>query len=279
MWRTDPFKAKWSIIAKAYSEIRDAQGRENAPLNLFLEIAAVGLYIIAPSEYLFQLGWETRMENDDCHLARVRVPDLSSFDSRILSTTLSVPELIECCRHYGYPMAELQPMMKMPFDQGPIMVMTAQVHNNNTIFSDPAVVSSSCDRQDFTASSPLNVSLGHTDTSAISCEHIENANHFTSKDIKAATNIEPESDNKSTTLCCRLNEDSDGNQENAEKKANTCEHLMKESSDTYPYHKQFDPYGPYSNDLFFDPFDPFNSTFGNYASGNTNDLSDWLTDL
>ena len=221
------------------------------------------------------------MENDNCHLERVRIPDLSSFDPKILSTTLSVPELIECCRHYGYPVAGCEPAMKMPFDQGPIMVMTAQVHNNHTNICDPVVVSSSSNPQDFTVTTPSDGSLGFTDASAASFEHGENTNHYASRNLKAASNMVGECEDKSTTLCGRLNiEASEDNQENSEqRKVDTCEQLLKESSDTYPYHKQFDPYGPHVNDLFYDPFDPLNPMFGNYASGNTDDLSDWFLDL
>jgi hypothetical protein len=38
MWNADPFKAKWTIVAKAYSIIRDKVGKAQAPLDVFLQI-------------------------------------------------------------------------------------------------------------------------------------------------------------------------------------------------------------------------------------------------
>jgi hypothetical protein len=37
MWQEDPFKAKWAIVAKAYSIIRDKVGKAHAPLDIFLQ--------------------------------------------------------------------------------------------------------------------------------------------------------------------------------------------------------------------------------------------------
>jgi hypothetical protein len=38
MWQKDPFQAKWTLVAKAYSIIRDKVGKAQAPLDTFLEI-------------------------------------------------------------------------------------------------------------------------------------------------------------------------------------------------------------------------------------------------
>ena len=38
MWQADPFHAKWTIAAKAYSVIRDKVGKLRAPLDFFLNI-------------------------------------------------------------------------------------------------------------------------------------------------------------------------------------------------------------------------------------------------
>jgi hypothetical protein len=38
MWQADPFHAKWTIAAKAYSVIRDKVGKAQAPLDTFLHI-------------------------------------------------------------------------------------------------------------------------------------------------------------------------------------------------------------------------------------------------
>jgi hypothetical protein len=36
MWNADPFHAKWTIVAKAYSVIRDKVGKDQAPLDIFM---------------------------------------------------------------------------------------------------------------------------------------------------------------------------------------------------------------------------------------------------
>ncbi|KAF2434951.1 mating-type protein MAT alpha 1, partial [Tothia fuscella] len=45
MWQEDPFKAKWTLVAKAYSIVRDQVGEAFVPLGLFLQIVCpvVGL--------------------------------------------------------------------------------------------------------------------------------------------------------------------------------------------------------------------------------------------
>ena len=166
MWRRDPFKAKWSIIAKAYSEIRDAQGRENAPLNSFLSFAAIALYIISPHDYQLLMGWKAELKDGACSISRTHDLDLSSFDPKILSTTMSVPELIESYQASGYSMAISKPTTQMPFDYGPIMVMTAQVHTNPTNFENSEGSSSNQHQDGSMTNSPSDIPVNEESSSA-----------------------------------------------------------------------------------------------------------------
>lgn len=58
MWRADPFKAKWSVLAKAYSVVRDEHGKYNVPLDAFLAINGPLLGIVESQNYLQHLGWQ-----------------------------------------------------------------------------------------------------------------------------------------------------------------------------------------------------------------------------
>ncbi len=50
--------AKWSILAKAYSMIRDSQGKAASPLDIFLQITCTYIGIIDRTIYLGLLGLE-----------------------------------------------------------------------------------------------------------------------------------------------------------------------------------------------------------------------------
>ena len=64
IWQHDPFKAKWAIIGKAYSVLRDKLGKEKAPLDQFLEIICPHMGMIAPTQYFVIMGWEITIAED-----------------------------------------------------------------------------------------------------------------------------------------------------------------------------------------------------------------------
>ncbi|KAI9813164.1 MAG: hypothetical protein M1832_006393 [Thelocarpon impressellum] len=103
LWRGDPFKLKWTVLAKAYSIIRDVRGKRAAPLNLFLALNAPFMSIIPPSEYLDLLGWEMYVSDAGERAMRRRfTPDLCTFDSDIVSDEHSVHDVIRHSRVQGY---------------------------------------------------------------------------------------------------------------------------------------------------------------------------------
>ena len=52
LWQADPTKAKWTILAMAYTEIRDKVGTNRAPLPAFLAITAPLVGLINPNDYV-----------------------------------------------------------------------------------------------------------------------------------------------------------------------------------------------------------------------------------
>ncbi|OBW63794.1 MAG: Periodic tryptophan protein-like protein 2 [Aureobasidium pullulans] len=57
MWQNDPFKAKWSILAKAYSIIRETNSKSDAPLDKFLAVTCPLIGVIPRDDYLRAMGW------------------------------------------------------------------------------------------------------------------------------------------------------------------------------------------------------------------------------
>ncbi|KAL9080106.1 MAG: hypothetical protein Q9157_001066 [Trypethelium eluteriae] len=56
LWQGNHFQARWTVLAKVYSKIRDQQGKDNADLSKFLELVTPFIGIIASAEYLSTRG-------------------------------------------------------------------------------------------------------------------------------------------------------------------------------------------------------------------------------
>lgn len=103
LWQTDPFKAKWSILAKAYSVIRDHEGKEKAPLDGFLLINANFIGIIDPGSYLVMLGWQIAADGDgQIVLRREFEVNVNSLDVHLLTTNASVNDVVCNTYLHGY---------------------------------------------------------------------------------------------------------------------------------------------------------------------------------
>lgn len=103
LWQAEPCKGKWSIIAKAYSIVRDLKGKEDAPLDSFLRINAPYVGIVKPEEYMSVLGWNIEIDHFGQLILR-RTADLSmrNFDSNILTTNVSVEDVVRNSYELGY---------------------------------------------------------------------------------------------------------------------------------------------------------------------------------
>ncbi|KAL9607282.1 MAG: hypothetical protein Q9167_007795 [Letrouitia subvulpina] len=100
MWQWEPAKAKWAIAAKAYSTIRDHLGKGNVSLETFLDLVAPFLGIIAPADYLYELGWEISLdEGENSGFRRVREVNLGH---ELITCNDSVDDVISYCYDIGF---------------------------------------------------------------------------------------------------------------------------------------------------------------------------------
>lgn len=129
LWQTDPFKAKWSILAKAYSLIRDSIGKEKAPLDSYLAIIGPFIGIVPPEQYLEILGWEIVAGGDGGKLLRRDFDvDFDSLDQDLFTSNVSVNDIIEYSYASGYVAAD-EGNLIVP-DNEPAMTMATSVQHN-----------------------------------------------------------------------------------------------------------------------------------------------------
>lgn len=102
LWQADPTKAKWAILAKAYSELRDKVGKKRAPLSPFLAINAPFVGVVDPDHYLRIHGWEIIDRDGQTILLRAARPDGAASGSSMLTTNASVEDVIRNCCYHGY---------------------------------------------------------------------------------------------------------------------------------------------------------------------------------
>lgn len=101
LWQHDVQKAKFSLLAKAYSILRDFKGKASAPLDLFLATTCPKIGIVAPAAYLNTFGWQVCTDADG-KPALQRVQAQLHLDPAMSTTNLSVHDLIEHCKESGY---------------------------------------------------------------------------------------------------------------------------------------------------------------------------------
>lgn len=103
MWKSEPFKAKWAIVAGAYSNIRDVVGKQRASLVMFLKLVCPRIGIIGIEDYFRKMNWSLETAPDGTTiLVQHSVPDLSNFEARILYTDLTPRDIIHFCARMAY---------------------------------------------------------------------------------------------------------------------------------------------------------------------------------
>ncbi|KAH8802871.1 mating-type protein MAT alpha 1-domain-containing protein [Xylogone sp. PMI_703] len=103
MWQKDPFKAKWGIVAKAYSGIRDHLGKRQAPLDTFLALICPKIGIIPVEAYLSTMNWSFEVYHDDSKsLQQSSEPDFATFPKAIMTTTMTERDVVNYCGQMGY---------------------------------------------------------------------------------------------------------------------------------------------------------------------------------
>jgi hypothetical protein len=104
LWEKDPNKSIWSLLAKAWSTMRDQIGKDNVPLDHFFHIICPYLNIPSPDTYLELQGWNLEI-NAEGSPTLSRDPDSESIASPsagFIDTTLSVEDIISVCQTMGY---------------------------------------------------------------------------------------------------------------------------------------------------------------------------------
>ena len=102
LWEKDPFHAKWTIVASAYTSIRDLVGKDNASLNEFLNLICPEIGIIGVDEYLPMLNWTVAITSNGLEIRQESIPDLTAFAPNISHSTMTEKDLIIICGQRGY---------------------------------------------------------------------------------------------------------------------------------------------------------------------------------
>lgn len=132
LWQHDPFKAKWAILAKSYSIIRDKHGSD-VSLDTFLNLTVPFIGLIEPPDYLDTMGWQIAMDDDHQYnvVRNTSVePDVSNT-----ATNYSVADVVNYCYETDYVRDDHR------FEEigaGPVVTFAAQP--NFTVNADDSVV-------------------------------------------------------------------------------------------------------------------------------------------
>lgn len=128
LWQAEPCKSKWSIIAKAYSLVRDLKGKDDAPLDAFLKINTPFVGIVKPEDYMSVLGWDVEIDQvGQILLRRTANPDVNTFDNEVLTTNISVEDVIRNTYELGYINGDDGATVSVPGNEAALtMAVTAQ---------------------------------------------------------------------------------------------------------------------------------------------------------
>lgn len=125
LWQKDLCKAKWQILARAYSTIRDAVGKENAPLDAFLAIATSEIGILEVDLYLVMMNWISEVTTDgSTSLRQTAVPDLATFPSNLKHVAMTEKDIIHAVAKKNYVSAAVATRIAGP-DAGQGLLATA----------------------------------------------------------------------------------------------------------------------------------------------------------
>jgi hypothetical protein len=102
LWQQDPFKAKWAVLAKAYSMVRDKVGKNMAPLDKFLRLTCPAIGIIGVTDYFRMLNWDVVPEGGKLTVTQVGQPDLTTFDSAITCCSMTEVDILQHIIDNGY---------------------------------------------------------------------------------------------------------------------------------------------------------------------------------
>ena len=96
LWQHDANHNMWIILAKAYSIIRDAQGKAMSPIEVFLIINAPFVNVPPPGDYLRAMGWAISDGNEASIIRK------GAVDSAFTQTHHSVLDVVQHSIEAGY---------------------------------------------------------------------------------------------------------------------------------------------------------------------------------
>lgn len=140
LWGQDPYRARWALVAKVYSFIRDEIGKDRISLSDFLGIACPFMKITDPTIYLSTLGWHVqKLEGEDPRLVQHNIsakPDSHVLESEKFPTTEI--DLLLAVINVGFLPRDSQDLIrKMRTNGQPLMTTgsatTSQMQVNSTI--------------------------------------------------------------------------------------------------------------------------------------------------
>ena len=269
LWQLDPFKAKWAILAKAFSVIRDDKGKKDASLDIFLAISAPFVDIVQPTNYLAVMGFQLTIVNNQATLSQQPAYSINTISRRLLTTTRSVSDVVDNCYSHGY-------FTEIRTDVGPSNTQGAMIMATNTqafpvhVDLTPEELSLSVDNEANgedgkvgTQSEKTGENTG-SDGQESAQPAIQNSVFGTTL---AATGFESSGSNMAQSLV----EPDNGIEPNLDVFPDLTMAMIDESFGDFPYNQAFDP-----NATETYVFDPFNA-YG-FNAVDMNDLDDFNID-
>ncbi|GAB7345947.1 hypothetical protein MBLNU457_4174t1 [Dothideomycetes sp. NU457] len=270
LWQNDPFKAKWSIIAKAYSMIREHTAKSAAPLDTFLALICPYIGMVGRDEYLAVMGWSVDEEDGQKKMKRRFIPETRLFPEKILTTNLSAEQVVSYCYEAGYVQTDGSNIMSGRSEEA-TLTMAAQPPSMPLYF----------DRQSadelgmYPAQSySSNVDFGESISNLDALDHNTlRAQQQQLADMNRAR--APTNEHKANAV-------------SAGASLTQAVNAIDQSGSQYPFNDQFDPYN--SNTVLFDPYigdsnqafsmrsaDRY-AAFGDLLGSDANDLERFLSD-
>lgn len=124
IWNLDPFKAKWSILAKAYSKVRDNHS-DQVSLDSFLSLNGPLIGIVPPNEYVDSMGIRVQKKTEKEYEVS-KYSDMESPSQSELTTNLSVDDIVTYCYQSGYVSGKVPQNDDETLGVGVAMAVTAQ---------------------------------------------------------------------------------------------------------------------------------------------------------
>lgn len=254
LWERDPFHNKWTILAKAFSVIRDEKGKKDASLELFLVVSAPFVEIVGLQDYLPTLGFEIIVDDENqASLRQDPTFDIGSIPKSMINTIRSVNDVVENCYRQGFINNGLAHTGPSNTQGAMIMATTAQPPAAPPVAA-PAVPSTSslyvvADQYDETQDDI------DDEGQEISQPNIQGS-IFGGFDAPAATDIaQPMVDADNTVPALDMD-------------------MINQSFGEFPYDTAFDPNA--TDNYFFNPFERYEFDVIDTEDIETFNVNDWL---